>query len=211
MPSKKGLSKGPHLYAIIDRGLTGNKILKTAEMALSAGADMLQLRDKSSSQKEIFKTARVIKIIAKRYGVPFIINDRLDVAIAVDADGLHIGQGDIRISLAKKFMKKGKLVGVTVKNIKQAVRAKREGASYIGVGPIFKTPIKSGVKPKGFALLNEVKRLNIPFFAIGGIDCENIYKLAKMGFKNIAAIRAICQARDPYAAVRNLKEAIIIK
>lgn len=211
MISKKNLLKGSHLYAIVDRDIVGNKILKIAESAASAGADMLQLRDKSSSLKEILRTARAIKIIAKRYGVPFIINDRLDVAVAVDADGLHIGRGDIRIGLAKKFMKKGDIIGVTVRNIKQAIRAKREGASYIGAGPIFKTPIKKGVEPKGFALLDEVKRLNIPCFAIGGIGRENIYKLAGAGFKNIAAIRAICGARDPYTAVRNLKEAIIIK
>lgn len=211
MISKKNLLKRSHLYAIVDRDIVGNKILKTARLAASAGADMLQLRDKSSSLKEILKTARAIKIIAKRYGVPFIMNDRLDVAVAVDADGLHIGQGDIRISLAKKFMRKGKLIGVTVRNIKQAIRAKLEGASYVGAGPIFKTPIKSRIRPRGIALLYQIKKLKMPFFAIGGINCENIYKLAGTGFKNAAAIRAVCKARDPYAAVRNLKEALIIK
>ena len=207
--SKKNLIKKFHLYAIVDRdSVKGDKIFKIAEAAVSAGADMLELRDKSSSAFEIIKTAGVLKKITKKYGVPLVINDRLDAALAIDADGLHIGRGDIDISLARTLMGRNKLIGVTIKNLKDAHEAKRKGADYLGVGPIFKTPIKPGIKPKGIRLLNAVKKVNMPFFAIGGIDCANIKKLTERGFKRIAVIRALCKAKVPYIAARKLKEAL---
>ncbi|MBI4974950.1 MAG: thiamine phosphate synthase, partial [Candidatus Omnitrophica bacterium] len=121
---------------------------------------------------------------------------------------LHIGRGDIDISLARTLMGRKKLIGVTVENLKSALEAKLKGADYLGVGPIFKTPIKPGIKPKGTRLLNAVKRVNMPFFAIGGIDCANIKKLTERGFKRIAVIRALCKARVPYIAALKLKEAL---
>lgn len=206
---KKNLLRESHLYAIIDRDVAGNKILKIAKSAASAGADIIQLRDKSSSLKDVLKTAKAIKTIAKRYGIPLIINDRLDIALAVDADGLHIGQGDIGIRIAKKLLKKNSLIGVTVKNLKQALRAKAEGATYLGVGPVFRTPIKGDISPKGFRLLERVRGLNMPFFAIGGIDRKNIAELAGSGFKNVAVIRAISKAKNPHMAASFLKKAIL--
>ncbi|MBI5144367.1 MAG: thiamine phosphate synthase [Candidatus Omnitrophica bacterium] len=209
MMSKKDLIKKSRLYVIVDRdSVKGDKIFKISEAAVSGGADMVELRDKSSSTPEIIKTARILKKITKRYDVPLIINDRLDVALAIDADGLHIGRGDIDISLARTLMGRKKLIGVTVKNLKSAHEAKLKGADYLGVGPIFKTPIKPGIKPKGTRLLNAVKRVNMPFFAIGGIDCANIKKLTERGFKRIAVIRALCKARVPYIAALKLKEAL---
>lgn len=194
------------IYVIVDRAfIKGDRIFKWVARALSGGASMIQFRDKTSSTNEIIETAKALKRMTKRYSVPFIINDRLDVALAVGADGLHIGQGDVDISLAKRLMGRKRLIGVTIKNLVQAYTAKRKGADYLGVGPVFTTPIKVNVKPKGLKLLGEIKKLNVPFFAIGGIDCANISKLVEKGFKNVAVIRAICEAKDPYAATHRMK------
>lgn len=209
MTSKKDLLKRSHLYAVVDKDLSADRILKITKQTLLAGADIIQLRDKSGSVREVLKTAKALKRIAKKYNVPFIINDRLDVAVAIDADGLHVGQGDIDIVLARKLMGKGKLIGVSATNIEEAKKAKLRGADYLGIGPIFATPIKDTAKPKGLKLPHGIKKLNTPFFSIGGIDCKNIYKLTKSGFKNVAVIRAICTVKNPYIATRRLKAALV--
>jgi len=180
--------------------------LKVARKALRGGADVIQIRDKKSPVAEVVKAAKAIKRIAGPRGVPVIVNDRLEAAVAADADGLHTGQGDLDIRLAREILGRDKIIGVSVTSAYEARKAKAAGADYLGAGPIFKTPIKSGKKPKGLGLLEAVKRMDIPFFAIGGIDFKNARKLAKKGFKSIAVIRAVCQARNPAAAVRKLKE-----
>jgi thiamine-phosphate pyrophosphorylase len=141
--------------------------------------------------------------------VPFIINDRVELALAVGADGLHIGQGDIDISLAMRLLPKNKIVGVSVGNLKQAKKAVEEGADYLGAGPVFHTPIKKKVRQRGIAILKAVKRLGVSFFAIGGVDPVNIRRLTKIGVKRIAVIRAINEVKDPCVATRRLKEEII--
>jgi len=210
MISKKRLLRGSALYVIIDRSILNLKdSITVAERSMAAGADMVQLRDKGSSPKEMLKAAGTIRRIAKRHNVPFIINDRLDVAVAVDADGVHIGQGDVDISLAKKLLGKDKLIGVSVSDIGQARKAKRDGASYVGAGPIFKTPIKSHRPAKGVRLLEEITRLRIPLFAIGGITGKNIGRLTEKGFKRVSVIRAVCENRDPFKATKLLKKALV--
>ncbi len=208
MISKKDLLRRSRLYVILDKDIIGDKILMIAEKALSRGVDMVQLRDKTSITNNMIKTAKALKRIAKRYNTPLIINDRLDVAVASDADGLHIGQGDMDLSIVKKIMGHDKIIGLSVENSMQAMKASREGADYIGVGPVFKTPIKENVKPRDFKIFENIKRLNIPFFLIGGIDCKNIHRLAQKGFTKVAVIRAVCRARNPGLAVKRLREAI---
>jgi len=183
-------------------------MMKVARAVLAAGADMLQLRDKSSSIMEILPLAKKLKVLARRYEIPFIINDRLDLALASDSDGLHIGRGDIDLALAKRFMAEDKIIGVSAETTGQAMAAKADGASYLGIGPIFKTPIKKEKSPKGLRMLRGIKKMDIPFFAIGGIDLKNVSSLKKAGIKNIAVIRAVCTARNPYTAAARLKEAI---
>lgn len=201
------LSNG--IYLILDSGiLAAKKIFVVAHAAASAGADLIQMREKGPVTKEAFKTAATLKKIARKFSIPFIINDNVALAVASGADGLHIGQGDIDLALARRLMKKDSIIGVSVKNYKQAVEAKEAGADYVGVGAVFKTPIKSASRPKGFGLLKKIRRLNMPAFAIGGINHENISKVIEEGFKNIAVIRAVCAARDPYRATRRLKETL---
>jgi len=190
--------------------LRGKDILAAAAAAIRGGADMIQLRDKRSPVPEVMKKAKALAAICRRRNVPLIINDRVEVAAAVDADGVHIGQGDLGVAAAKRLLGPGKIVGVSITNIAQAKRAKLEGASYVGAGPVFGTPIKPGRPAKGIALLEEVARLGIPLLAIGGLDSRNVRGLTERGIRSIAVIRAVCSARDKFAATKRLKEALIL-
>jgi len=166
--------EGSRLCVIIDMGiLTRTRALKTARAAVKGGADMIQLRCKGQDIVEALKTAIGIRRITFRRAT-FIVNDRLEVAAASLADGLHIGTGDVSIKLAKRLLGSNKIVGVSASELKEARTAKRSGASYLGIGPIFRTPIKNGKRPSGIGPLAGIGRLNIPFFAIGGINEGNI-------------------------------------
>lgn len=209
MTSKKGLIRRSHLYIILDKSeLKGRSIEKVAAQALSGGADIIQLRDKGADTKEMAVTATRLKRIAGRFGIPLIINDRLEVAVASGADGLHIGQGDIGVSLARKVLGPNKLIGISARNAKEALRAKKEGAEYIGIGPIFRTPIKNDTRPRGLYALDKVKSFGLPAFAIGGIDLKRASQLSRKGFNKIAVIRAVCSAKNARTAAIGLKKAI---
>ena len=207
---KRRLSNRSGLCVILDRDiLSEKKMLDVASCAGRAGAGMIQLRMKHSPVNEAVKIGRAVKKITDRYKIPLIVNDRLEVALAINADGLHIGRGDIDIRLARSLLGGEKLIGASAGSLKEALSSKEAGADYLGVGPIFRTPIKSERSPRGLPLLKDVKKIGIPFFAIGGIDCENIRKLARAGFKRAAVIRAVCGANDPYAAIKKLQKAVI--
>ena len=209
MISKKRQLKGSFLCVILDSGsLNERRLLRVASSAVRGGADMLQLRDKRSSAGSMLKTALRLKALLRGSGVPLVINDRLDVAVAADADGIHLGQGDMSVAAAHRLMGRDKLIGISVKEIRQAQAAKREGASYVGAGPVFATPVKAGEKARGIRFLGKVKKIGMPLIAIGGIEQKNIHKLAKKGFCRIAVIRAVCGARDPFTATKRLKKAL---
>jgi thiamine-phosphate pyrophosphorylase len=210
MMLKKRLFLRSNLCVILDRSLLDDsRIIKIAGLCIAAGADMLQLRDKASPSSDMVRISKMVLALTKKAGMPFIVNDRIDVALAVNADGIHIGQGDIKAALARKLLGAGKLVGVSVSGISQARKARACGADYLGVGPVFKTPLKRGILPVNRTLLSRLKRLRIPYFAIGGIDARNAGSLAFIGVQNVAVIRAVICANNPYKAVRALKEAII--
>lgn len=209
MTSKKKPLKDSLLCIILDREiLKGSGIISAAGKALRAGADMIQLRDKRSSTKEVIMTALALRRLTKRYGVPLIINDRIDVAVAVNSDGLHIGQADLKAGLVKKIIGKDKLLGVSVADLSEAKRAKKSGADYVGAGPIFKTPIKASRKAIDMKVLKKIRNLHIPIIAIGGIGLNNISGLVRNGFKSVAVIRAVCASQDPLAATMKLREAL---
>lgn len=206
---KKKLSKRSGLCAILDREfLTKREIARAAGLVIRGGADIIQFRDKNSSTKEAIETAMSIKRIAEKHDVVFIINDRPDVALAVDADGLHVGQGDFGVAMVKKLIG-NKILGVSASSVKEARLAKSAGADYLGVGAIFETPVKKNKKPSGFCVLEKTRYFGIPVFAIGGINLKNIKKLVEKGFRHVAVIRAICASRDPFSSAKRLKEALI--
>ncbi len=211
MISKKEFLKDSLVCVIIDREtLEESMMLRTAEKALQGGADMIQLRDKRSSTIEIIKTALALRRLTKRYGASLIINDRVDVASAVDSDGVHIGRSDLSVRASRELIGPGKIIGASAASLGDARRAKASGADYIGVGPIFKTPIKASTKACGISLLKKIRALRIPIIAIGGIDSGNISVLTGSGFRSVAVIRAVSRSKDCLVAARKLKEAITI-
>ena len=197
------------LYVIIDRDLIKKRdILKIVNDVLRGGADIIQLRDKSSDDGGFLRDARAIKKIATRYNRPVIINDRVDIARIVDADGVHLGQGDIPIEEARKILRK-KIIGVSTHNAEQAKNAKRRGASYIGIGPIFRTQTKKGLSPIGLHILKRIsKTIDIPFFAIGGIALDNIADVKKAGAGRVAVVSSAIKSKNVHMSVKRLKEAM---
>lgn len=195
------------LYVIIDKETYKNfPIKKITKLVISGGCDVIQLRDKISNIKTFLREAIAIKKLTQKKNIPFIINDRADISYLVDADGLHIGQDDIPIKLARKLIGKNKIIGVSCHNLTQAIKAWKEGADYISFGPIFYTPFKPNLRPRGISSLKEiVKKSKIPVFAIGGINQDNIQKLVDYNIKRIAVIRAVLESEDIEKATKNLK------
>ena len=201
--------KNCRLYVIIDRDIIKNKdIVKVTEDALRGGADIIQLRDKSSSDELLLQYAKKIKTITKKHKRFFIINDRADIARLLNADGVHLGQNDIPIKEARRLLGK-KIVGITTHSLSDAKKAQKKGADYIGTGPIFETPTKKNLSPIGLSILAKLrKKIDIPFFAIGGISISNIPDVKKSGAERIAVASSAIKTDNVYQAVKNLKKAI---
>lgn len=202
--------KSCRLYVIIDRDVIKERpLLKIVEDVFSGGADIIQLRDKSSDDGNFLECARDVKKIANKYKRLFLINDRVDIARIVDADGVHLGQNDIPIEKARKILGK-KIIGASTHNLRQAREAERKGADYIGVGSIFKSETKKDSSPIGLSILHRInKAINIPFFAIGGVSLRNIAEVKKAGGDRVAVVSSAIKARDVYSGVKNLKKQLL--
>lgn len=198
MKSKKELLKKSRLYLIIDKKTCGQKgLLEAATKIKNLAPDIIQLRDKISAKAAILKDAYSLRQLLAKSKTLFIINDYLDIARITDADGIHLGQEDCSIKLARKILGKDKIIGLSCHSLKQAIEAQKQGADYIGIGPIFKTPTKPATSPIGLKIIRKIgRKLKIPFFAIGGIDKNNIKKVVAFGAKRVAVTRAADQARD---------------
>ncbi|MCG6552771.1 MAG: thiamine phosphate synthase [Candidatus Magnetominusculus sp. LBB02] len=164
---------------------------------IGAGVAWIQLRDKVSSRLAVYKAARLLKALAKANGVALIINDYADIAAAVDADGVHLGQSDLPIAEARKIVGSGKLIGISTHSLEQAVRAQEDGADYIGFGPIYSTATKKAGPPQGLSPLAELRgHIHIPITAIGGITDDNVGELLEAGARAVAVSSAIMDAED---------------
>ena len=164
---------------------------------------MIQLRDKSSSKKDILQTALELKQGLLGTKSIFIVNDHVDIARLVDADGVHLGQSDLPLSAARKLLGKDKIIGVSCSNLKQALLAQDQGADYLGVGPVFSTETKPECAALGLGKLKVLKnKIKIPVFAIGGINETNILEVLSLGVHGVAISSAICRAPDKVAATR---------
>ncbi|MFH0771564.1 MAG: thiamine phosphate synthase [Candidatus Omnitrophota bacterium] len=197
-----------NLYVIIGgKDLAGGDLADIAKRAVRGGADVIQLREKQASARDIVRLGLVVKKAIQDTKALFIINDRPDIALAVGADGVHLGQDDLPVEAARLILGKDKIIGLSTHSIAQALEAQKRGADYIGVGPIFSTPTKPDYKPVGLNLVKQVKnKVNIPFVAIGGIDETNIDEVVDAGACRVAVVRAVCRAKDVEAAARSLKE-----
>ena len=170
------------LYLITDRTTSSLNLTEITQKAVSAGIKTIQLREKNMTKKELYKEALSIRKFTLKHRAAFIINDYVDIALAVNADGVHLGQEDMPIREARKLLGKNKIIGISTHSMKQAVDAQRAGADYIGFGPIFKTTTKDAGKPKGIKSLIEIKKhIKIPVVAIGGITIDNVSEVFKSG------------------------------
>ncbi|ACF14494.1 thiamine-phosphate pyrophosphorylase [Chloroherpeton thalassium ATCC 35110] len=184
--------------------------VELARLALQGGADIIQLRDKTLPTSELFCIAKEILTLCQALGGKLIINDRADIALAADADGVHLGQDDLPIAEARKLLGENKIIGATASTLALAKQAEFDGADYIGFGHIFPTSTKHKPEPpKGVLAISEIKKsLRIPVMAIGGIDYENIGEVMRAGADSAAVVSAICCAENPEAATQEIKKQI---
>lgn len=198
------------LYAIIDKSIRPSlSNIEIAKRVLAGGARILQLRGKGLSSKELLADARVMRKLTKQVGAVFIVNDRTDIALLSDADGVHLGQDDLPIAEARKILGREKLIGISTHNIEQALKAQQEGADYIGFGPIFGTTTKTDAEEaKGLQALREIKiNVKIPVVAIGGINLENLADVISTGADTVAVISAIIKTDDIEESTRRFADA----
>jgi thiamine-phosphate pyrophosphorylase len=200
------------LMFVTDDSVTDNDaFFKILEDSLKGGATIIQLREKNCDTYTFYKRALQSKTLCHSYKVPLIINDRIDVALAVDADGVHIGQKDLPYSLTRKLVGINKIIGLSVSDRAQAIEAEKLGADYIGISPIFKTSTKKSdlAAPLGIEGLQIIRTLfSKPIVCIGGIQTDNVANIIKNGSNGIAVISAISKAAFPEKETKKLKEII---
>ena len=200
------------LYLVTDRGLSrGRSNLEIVTAAVHGGATVVQLREKDCSTREFIEQALAIKKFLKDQGVPLIINDRVDVAQAVKADGVHLGQTDMPLGMAQKILGNSMIIGISAESLQDAIEAEKGGADYLGVSPIYATPTKTDTAPPlGLEGLRDIRKsVRIPLVGIGGLNRDNAAEVIRNGAEGVAVVSAIVAADDPKAAAVALKQIII--
>lgn len=192
-------------YFITDAALSRAGNVSDVKNAVAAGVKAIQYRSKNADTKALYEEAMLLRAICKKS--LFLVNDRVDVALAVGADGVHLGQHDFPIVVARRLLGKKKIIGLTVHSLKEALQAQKEGADYVGISPVFATLTKPDAgKPRGFALLRTIrKRLHIPLIAIGGITLENAPGVIRAGADGICAISAVVTRTDVRQEIRKFQ------
>lgn len=198
------------LYLVTDRDLLKNGDLCTAvEQAIKGGATLVQLREKDITTLDFYNTAVEIKKITDKYNIPLIINDRMDIALAVGAAGIHVGQSDMPCSIIRKVIGNRMLLGVSASTIEEAIKAEKDGADYLGIGAVFPTATKDDAKKVSIELLKKIKEsVNIPVVAIGGINEKNVSLLRPANIDGIAVISCILGKENIKQASENLNKLI---
>ena len=201
------LNKSLLLYAITDRHwLNGKTLYSQVELALKGGATMIQIREKDLDENAFLKEAEQIQSLCAKYCVPFIVNDNVELAVKIGADGVHVGQSDMAAKDVRALIGKDKILGVSAQTVKQALEAQNCGADYLGTGAIFPTGSKDDAQVLGVQTLKEIcSAVNIPVVAIGGISKDNILELKKSGIAGVSVISAIFAQNDIVAATAELK------
>lgn len=197
MRSNKECLRESKLYLILDAQVNSHsELLDILKKSVQGGVDIVQLRDKHGSARDILAFSKIaLKIVGDK--VPYIINDRVDLAILADAHGVHLGQEDISVSLARTMLGKKKIIGVSCQTLEHAKTAQKQGADYIGFGSVFQTQTKPGRSAMDLKILESVvRKVSIPLFAIGGISRRNIGMLRSLGVSRVAVCRDICQSAD---------------
>ncbi len=194
------------LYAVTDRAwLKGETLYEQVEKALKGGATFIQLREKTLDEGTFLEEAKEIKELCKKYGVPFVINDNVDIALAMDADGVHVGQSDMEAGDVRAKLGDDKIIGVSAQTVEQAVLAEKRGADYLGVGAVFPTGSKDDADDVSHETLKAIcDAVSIPVIAIGGISKANVLELSGTGICGIAVISAIFAQPDIENATKEL-------
>ena len=209
MDIKKYLLKDKKLYLVTnsDNFKSDDEFLDTVALAVKSGVDIVQLREKTKPASKIIEYGRVIREITSEYGALFIVNDRVDLAQILNADGVHLGQDDIDILSARKILGEKMIIGISTHRPQDAILAMQNNADYIGVGPVYKTPTKPNREPAGLEYLKwAVKNVTIPYYAIGSIDLNTIDEVLSSGAKRVALVRAIMNSNNVEKTVKELKD-----
>lgn len=200
------------LYIVTDRQAGhGRGHLEMARDCLAGGADIIQLRDKTMTGRPLLSLAREMAALTRSYQAMFIVNDRLDVAMAAGADGVHLGQDDLPVAAARAIAPPSLIIGASVGSVQEAMAAEREGADYVALSPVFSTPTKHDAGPgHGLAVLRDIKAaVSLPVIAIGGIGLHNVVDVIMAGADGVAVISAVLGADDVEAATRAMKARIL--
>lgn len=199
------------MYVTDDSIRDDNSFFAILKAALKGGATIIQLREKICDTLTFYQRALRCKELCSTYGIPLIINDRLDIALAIDADGVHIGQTDMPYDVARRLLGNSKIIGLSVSNTEQAAKKDAQAADYIGISPIFSTNTKTTdlARPLGLSGLKEIRELySKPIVCIGGIYKDNTKEIIENGGDGIAVVSAISKAANPEAATKELKDII---
>jgi thiamine-phosphate pyrophosphorylase len=194
------------LYLVTDRRWLGDRTLwDSVEEALQGGVTLVQLREKEISSKDYLALALKVKDVTDRYGIPLIINDRIDIAWAIDADGVHLGPEDLPVPLVRQLLGDGKIIGASAASVAEALLYQAQGADYLGVGAVFSTATKRGTEKVGLEDLRGIKSaVHIPVVAIGGINAENAGLVIETGVDGVAVVSAVMEQTDIRQAARRL-------
>lgn len=204
-----GLNKSDLLlYAVTDRSwLGGHTLYQDVEAAIKGGSTFIQLREKKLDEEHFLEEAKEIKELCKKYRVPFVINDNVDIALAMDADGVHVGQSDMEAGMVREKLGPDKIIGVSAQTVEQAILAEQKGADYLGVGAVFPTGSKDDAVEVSHDTLKAIcEAVHIPVIAIGGISTGNVMELSGSGICGIAVISAIFAKPDIETAAKELRK-----
>ena len=198
------------LYAVTERSWLGGETLRSqVERALKGGATFIQLREKELDEGDFLEEAKEIQKLCREYHVPFVINDNVEIAAQIDADGVHVGQSDMEAGDVRKRLGPDKIIGVSAQTVEQALKAQEHGADYLGVGAVFPTGSKADATEVSHQTLKEIcEAVDIPVIAIGGITKENVSELKESGICGIAVISAIFAQKDIRKAATELKQRV---
>ena len=199
------------LYVVTDETISRARTHKDIALSsIAGGADVIQLRDKSCDCRSLFRVAQEIAALSRSTGTLFLVNDRLDIALACGAHGVHLGQGDISVDVARQLAPEGFIIGVSVGSVKEAEEAVQMGADYVALSPVFETDSKRDAGPgQGLSVLRDLcQRVPVPVIAIGGINKSNVREVIAAGADGVAVISAVASAPDVTKATRELKEII---
>jgi thiamine-phosphate pyrophosphorylase len=196
------------IYLVTDRDLMSTETLEEAvEKAIIGGCTLVQLREKDCSSFDFYNTAVKIKEITDKYNVPLLINDRLDIALAVDAAGIHVGQSDLPVSVVRKIIGEDKIIGISAGTLEEAIQGQKDGADYLGVGAMYATGTKKDANPTSMEELKKIRdNVSLPIVVIGGINEERVNDFKGTGIDGLAIVSAIIAQKDIEGATKKLKK-----